>query len=103
VAFLASIHPRRSRELAFVHIRMTVNTCRESNLESRLRAGRDMALLAGDSVVRFDQWEVRARVIRDRECRRLPPCNGVTGFAFAVIGAGCKLAAVRIGFVAISA
>jgi hypothetical protein len=86
-----------------MYIRMAVNTRRESNLESRLRPRRDVALLAGNAIVRLDERKVCVCMICDRECRRLPPCHGVTGFAFAVIGARCKLATVGIGSMAIGA
>lgn len=103
VTLLATVAPRIGRELTPMLILVAIHAERKLDLVARSLAGRDMAVSALQLAVRRDQRIFGFCVIGNREGGRAPTFYGVAAFAAAAIGALQKLAAVRIGSMAIGA
>lgn len=103
VALLAAIAPWLTRELAFMFVSVAVGTGRELDLEFRCCARRYVASGAADLCMRKVEREGGLRVVRDRKRRWAPALHSVAAFAPAAVCAFRKLAAVRIGLVAVGA
>lgn len=103
VALLAVVSPRSACKLAAMLIAMTVGAQRKTELEPRLVASRNMAGGARHFLVRKDERESGLRMIGDAESGWAPALFVVAAFAAVFVGALGKLAAVRVGLVAVGA
>jgi hypothetical protein len=103
MAILAAIIVRRARELAFVDVRMAVQTLTVFETIIRALPGREVALGAKDGSVFSLQGVPGGGVLGHPEFRGLEPLHGVTGLAGATVLARAELSVMRIRSVAIGA
>lgn len=103
MAALTGIEVRCCRELPGVLIAMAVGTVLELDLEQRFLALGDVALRALQLGVPCFQGIRRGGVVLDCELRGLEAVHRVAGRALDTIGPLGKLAAVRVGLMAIHA
>jgi len=103
MAAIAFIQQRRACELRAVSVLVAINAQRKFDFELRGRAGRDVALRAGDLRVGAFQRVSAGCMFLDGERRGLPAFHRVAAFALAAIFSLQELAAVRIRLVAVCA
>jgi hypothetical protein len=103
MAVLATILPRRGRELAAVFVHVAIKAARECDIELGGRARRLVTLRAFHLGMFAQQRIFRCGVLLHSVRRGLETLDGVTGSALHSAGALAKLALVRIGLVAIHA
>jgi hypothetical protein len=84
-------------------IGVAIDAMGELDLESSRVAGWYVARGALDGRVWEGQGEACFRMIGNRERGRAPALNGMATFAAPLVGAGKKLSAVRVRFVAVCA
>ena len=103
MAAFTPVEIRRRGELARMPVRMTICAAFKLHLKQSVFALWDVTLRAVETRMAALQW-IRARsMFFDRERRRLPPVYRMARGALSRIRPISKLAAVRIGLVAIHA
>lgn len=103
MAFLAAVAPGLARELSVMLILVAIDAGCKLDFVTRVLASGNMALSARYFRMRSHEGKAGFRVIRERKRRRAPTGNRVTAFAAAAVGPLHKLAAMRVGRVAVRA